>query len=267
MKVVIGAVCGLVLLLTFRALPAVLPSSEAVQIVQRSVANTNADWAAAPHYNFTERDIAYEHGRRTTKTYDVLMIDGSPYDRLTAIDDRPLSPERAAEEERKLQQETARRKHESAGARHKRIAEYQNERHQDHALMAEMAKAFDYQLLGQENVDGRRCYVLAATPRRSYEPINRDTKVLKGMRGKMWIDTEQFQWVKVHAEVFRPVAFGLFIADVQPGTEFSLEQKPVTGNLWLPSHFSMRVQARVLHFWSKNSNDDETYTNYRRNGS
>ena len=49
------------------------------------------------------------------------------------------------------------------------------------------------------------------------------------MRGKMWIDTRQYQWVKVHAEVFRPVAFGLFIAHVEPGTEFTLEESPIGG--------------------------------------
>ena len=76
--------------------------------------------------------------------------------------------------------------------------------------MTEMVKAFDFTLRREETVDRRRCFVLAATRKRNYQPISRDTKVLKGMRGEMWIDAEQYQWVKVHAEVFRPVAFSLF---------------------------------------------------------
>jgi hypothetical protein len=82
------------------------------------------------------------------------------------------------------------------------------------------------------------------------------------MRGTLWVDTQAYRWVKVHAEVFRPVAFGLFFARVQPGTEFSLEEKPVTESLWLPSHFSMAVNAKVL-FLSRRSTDDETYFNCR----
>jgi hypothetical protein len=131
--------------------------------------------------------------------------------------------------------------------------------------MGQMAKAFDYTLTGEETVNGRRCFVLSATPKPSYQPINRDTRVLKGMRGRLWIDEQDYQWVKVHAEVFRPVAFGLFIAHVQLATEFTLEQRPVEGNLWLPSHFEVRVNASVL-WWSRNSVDDETYTDYRRAG-
>jgi len=124
-----------------------------------------------------------------------------------------------------------------------------------------MVKAFHFTMAGEDTIDGRRCYVLAATPRPDYRPVSRDTKVLKGMRGTMWIDAEQYQWVKIQAEVFRPVAFGLFIAHVQPGTELTLEQQPVQGNVWLPSHFSTRVNARIM-FFSRRSTDDETYSGY-----
>lgn len=128
--------------------------------------------------------------------------------------------------------------------------------------MAEMVRAFDYKLEGEDTINGRRCFVLQATPKAGYQPPSRETQVLKGMRGKMWVDAAQYQWVRVHAEVFRPVSFGLFIARVKPGTEFTLEQSPVQGNLWLPSHFSMAVRARVL-ISSRNYRDDESYWDYR----
>ena len=129
--------------------------------------------------------------------------------------------------------------------------------------MTEMSKAFNFSLAGQETIDGRRCFVLIATPKPGYQPLNRETQVLTGMKGKMWVDTEQYQWVKVNAQVFRPVTFGLFFASVKPGTEFVLQQKPVAGNLWLPSHFQMTLNARVV-FSSRHSVDDETYTDYHR---
>lgn len=240
-------------------------SSRVQEIVARSVQNTNADWSAAPQYNFTERDVITKKGNRSVRTYRVLMIEGSPYKKLIAINDEPVSRSRAATEDGKLQQETARRRHETPAARRKRLTEYQTERRQDHQLMGEMVQGFNFKLDGEEVVDGRRCYVLDATPRPGYEPKSRETKVLKGMRGKMWIDEQQYQWVKVQAEVFRPVTFGLFIAHVEPGTEFVLEQKPAQGNIWLPSHFMVRVKAQVLVF-SRRSVDDETYGQYQQAG-
>ena len=235
------------------------------QIVRRSVENINVDWSAAPGFNFQERDVITKAGSGSSKTYAVLMIDGSPYKRLTAMEGRPLPAVKAAAEGQKLQQEIARRRNEPPRARQKRIAGYQRERKQDNALMREMVEAFDFKLAGEEMVGGRRCFVVDATPRPGYVPRSRDTRVLKGMRGKMWIDEQQYQWVKVHAEVFRPVAFGLFIAHVEPGTAFTLEQRPVEGNLWLPSHFAMSVNAQIL-ILSRRYTDDETYSDYRPAG-
>ena len=129
--------------------------------------------------------------------------------------------------------------------------------------MQQMMKAFDFKLLGRETVNGRRCYVFQSTPRPDYRPINRDTQVLKGMRGKLWVDADEYQWVKVHAEVFRPVTFGLFVAHVQPGTEFTLEEEPVGDGIWMPEHFGRTVKANIL-FWSRNSSEEDTYWGYRR---
>jgi hypothetical protein len=239
------------------------PTERAKDIVRRSVDNMNADWAAAPQYGFTERDLTDHNGKKTGKTYQVMMIEGSPYNKLIALDNQPLSSAQAAEEDRKAQKEIDRRRHESPEARRKRVSQYEQERHQDHELMSEMAKAFDFSLSGEDTVGGRRCFMLDATPKSGYQPPNRETQVLKGMRGRLWVDADQYQWAKVHAEVFRPVTFGLFFARVKPGTEFTFEQRPVQGNLWLPSHFSMNLNARVF-ISSKRSRDDETYSDYHR---
>lgn len=254
---------GLWILFAFAPAVGFCADLSVAQIVQKSVEANDADWKAAPGYAFDETDLVTSHGRTARKQYEVLMIDGSTYNRLIKVNGEPLGPAQAKAEQKKLQQEIARRQHESPDARRKRVAEYQQERRQDHALMSEMVKAFDFQLAGTETMNGHPCYVLEATPKAGYRPPNRDTRALTGMRGKMWIDTREFQWVKVHAEVFRAVAFGLFIAHVEAGTEFTLEDKPVREGLWLPSHFKTNVKANVLGVWLRNSADDETYTNYR----
>src|ERR1051325_10380263 len=82
--------------------PALAAPTQAADIVKRSVANTNADWATAPKYDFTERDITTRHGTRTEKTYQVMMIEGSPYNKLIAENNEKLTGARAAAEDRKL---------------------------------------------------------------------------------------------------------------------------------------------------------------------
>jgi hypothetical protein len=237
------------------------------ELVRRSVANNDRNWKAAPQYTFTERDVITKSGKTTRREYRVFTIAGSQYNQLIAENGEPLTGARAAAERKKLEQETARRNSETPAARARRVAQYQRERRQDHELMNEMVKAFDFKLAGRAQMNGRDCWVLDATPRAGYRPATHETKVLTGMRGRMWIDTREYQWVKVHAEVFRPVAFGLFIAHVQPGTEFTLEEAPIGQGLWMPARLITKVHATALMFWSQNSVDDETYTDYRPSNS
>ncbi|HTA68490.1 MAG TPA: hypothetical protein VK776_09435 [Bryobacteraceae bacterium] len=239
------------------------PQPDATGIIARSVQAIEADWKQAPEYSYLERDVeSKHHSQPTVKTYEVLMIDGSQYNRLVAINDHPLSTEEQAEEENKLRAEVIRRGDESERERRRRIAKFLKERDQNHAMLKEMVDAFDFHPAGEATVDGHDCWVFDAEPKPGYQPKTRETKVLSGMQGKLWIDKSQFQWVRVEAEVMRPVSM-YAIARVGPGTHFFLEQAPVSANLWLPTHFSVNVKASALGFINEDSLDDETYRQYK----
>ena len=247
------------------AVPIVAPPStttNAVDIVQRSVMVLERDWQAAPEYSFVENDIEVKDGTRSQRKSAVIMIDASPYWMLLEENGKPLTREREANERRKLAQQISVRRGQSTADRQRRIAQYDKERRQDNALIREMTEALDFKLAGEETLHGHSVYVLQASPKPGYEPKSLETRVLTGMRGTLWVDRKSYQWVKVEAEVFRPVAFGLFIAKVQTGTRFSLEQSPVSDSVWLPSRFTMTVNASIF-WWHKASTEDESFFAYR----
>jgi len=234
------------------------------ELVRRSVNTIEADWKQAPNYTFVERDVESKKDKAPTiNTYQVLMIEGSPYNRLIAVNDRPLNQTEQATEQQKLEIETAKREHESSRENNKRTAKYVKERTQNSALLKAMADAFDFQLTGEETVNGHDCWVLNAKTKPGYQPKSRETKVLTGMQGQLWIDKAQYQWVRVKAEVIKPVSFYGFFAKVGPGTNFVLEQEPVSDKIWLPKKFSMRVKASALGMINENSADEETYAEYK----
>ena len=189
------------------------------------------------------------------------MIDGSPYRELIAINGAPAG---GRAEETKLKRETVRRKRESAGERADRIAKYERDRNQEHFLMNEMIKAFDFHLIGAAQINGHAVYVLEATPRPDYRPPNQKAKVLTGMKGELWIDQEQYHWAKVEAEVTRPVNFGFLIARAGPGTSFELDQEAVEPGVWLPSWFVESVNAKIFGLASYRTREEETYSDYHR---
>ena len=111
---------------------------------------------------------------------------------------------------------------------------------------------------------GFEVYVLKATPRKGYKPPDRDSEVLTGMEGTLWIDQRTFQWVKVEAHVFHPVKIEGFLATVEPGTRFELEKRPVSGDIWMASHFSMRSNAKVLLLFPHKGEEDDLYFHYHK---
>ena len=230
------------------------------EIIKKSVEQNRNDWNAAPHYAHRERDRVGQ----TSKTYDVTMIDGSPYHRLIAVNDEPLSPADAQKEQRKQEQVTAQRRAESADQRQKRIANWEKDRKRDHLMMDQLTQAFDFKLIGERVMDGHNVYVLRATPRPGYKPPNMETQVLPAMRGELWIDKKTFQWVKVTAQVMRPASIEGFLAQVQPGTRFELEKMPVDDGIWLAKHFSMRANAKILFMFNHSDQEDTTFFDYRK---
>ena len=254
----------------FATLAAPIPPASAVeppsaaQIITRSIAANEADFNQAPNYAWIERDAEKQHSSKATiKTSKVFMIDGSPYYELIAQNDVPLSSGEQAEQERKLHLEIVKREHESDRERSRRVAKYMRERNRDHAMLLEMGTAFEFTLTGETQLDGHDVWIMKAAPKPGYEPKTHETKVLTGMTGTLWIDKATYQWVKVQAEVVHPVNFFGFIAKVYPGTQFTLEQEPVSENVWLPKRFSMTVHAMALGFIDENSADEETYRDYR----
>ena len=237
------------------------PQKDANYIIERSTEANERDWKAAPQYDYFERDREKDGG---TKTFEELMILGSPYERLVAVNGKTLAPEQRAEEHQKLNAVMRERQNEPPQQRAQRITQYEKQRKRDRLLMEQMAKAFDFKLAGDQRLKDRQVYVLSAAPRPGYAPPNNEAKVLTGMKGTLWIDRQTFQWVKVEAQVVHPVSIAGFLARVEPGTRFELEKMPVEDGIWLPSHFAMTSKARVFFFFTRQRQEDETYFGYRK---
>lgn len=233
---------------------------DVAKIIQNSSEANERDWAAVPEFNNSERD----RNKDGDKTYDVTMLLGSPYERLIAVNGHSLSGAKQKEEQEKYDKAVAERQHESADKRSQRISKYQAERKRDHTLIQQMTAAFDFRLLGKRNVGKYKVYVLKATPRRGYKPPDRDSEVLTGMEGTLWIDQKTFQWVKVEAHVIHPVRIEGLLAEVEPGTNFEVEKRPVAGNIWMATHYSMRSNAKIMLLFPHRGQEDDSYFNYRR---
>lgn len=264
--------CGLLILVGFMSATAAPPVGntshiDVARIIRQSVAVNNLDWKAQSRYDHRELNIKAKvdaNGRIRTqqsKAYEVMLIAGSPYQRLVAIDNEPLSREQERLERAKLDRELNKREAESKSDRQARLAKYRSERADEHLLMQQMIDAFTFRFVREEELDGILCYRFAAAPNPDYRPPVEKARVLAGMRGEIWIDKQTGHWVRVRAEVTQPVEFGFFIAKVKPGTSFELDQQRV-GDVWLPKRFTQNVNASLLGLYGYRTKEEFTFSDY-----
>jgi len=221
------------------------------EIIRRTVAADERNWQAARRYEFSERVDARRldgDGRvqtREVKSYEVLLLAGSPYRRLSARDDQPLAAGDEKKEEAKLSRSIAERGKESIGQRALRLATYESRSDWQRDGWRELPDAFDFVMKGRETRDGYVLYVIEATPRKGYRPQSRTAKVFAHLHGKLWIDAEDYRLVKAEVEVVETIAVGLILVRLVKGSRATFEQARVNPQVWLPRRVHVTASARV----------------------
>ena len=73
--------------------------------------------------------------------------------------------------------------------------------------------------------------MLQATPRPGYRARGKYGDMFSKVKGKPWVDKEDYGWVKADGQVIQPFSIGLFLARVLPGSHITMEQvRSVTGS-------------------------------------
>jgi hypothetical protein len=235
------------------------------EMVRSAAAAINRNWAADPKYACLERDETRKGEKVSSKTFEVVMLDGSEYHLPVAADDQPLSAERTKAELTKLRDELERRKKETVPVRRRRINEWKSKRDENGELLLDFPTHFTFQLLREEVKNGHAAYVLSATPKADIVPSTRSEKVLAGMQGTAWIDKETLQPLFVECMLTKSVPVYGALASVLPGTQIEIGMTPVTSSIWLIDAVSMKLNVSKVHLIHSSEVTRSTYTQYRPN--
>jgi hypothetical protein len=221
-------------------------------------------------YTFIEREVQrHLDGKGQTKstevkTYEILDIYGEQIQRLIEKDDKPLDAKEAAKEEEKIQKIIDKRKNESDEDRKKREEKEIKEREDDRKFVREVADAYDFKLVGTEEVNGRDAWVIDGEPRPGYEPQIKDAKFLPKFHGRVWIDKGDLQLAKMDVEAIDTVSVGWVLARIHKGSRFMLQQTRVNDEVWLPEHVTFKFDARVALLKGYNIDGDQEYRDYKK---
>ena len=234
---------------------------DARHIIGQSVVATERSLEARDRYTFVERDHDRRldsQGQLKSEKIDVtrmILVNGARFEQLVERNGQLPS----AEEQKKLDQDFEKLKHETPEERTARLGKEQENR----SVLRDLLEGFDFRLLGEEVLAGRRTYVLQVTPHPGYHARGKYGKIFSKVEGKLWIDKSDFGWIKVEGQVTQSFSMGLFVARVQRGSRIVLEQTNVGDAVWVPQRLEVRGSARILFLKSLTVERIFTYSDYR----
>ncbi len=234
---------------------------DARQIVVQSLAATERSWQARDHYTFIERDQDRRLdslGQLKSENVEVtrmILVNGIHFEQLMERNGKLPS----AAEQKKSDKDLEKLKHETPAEEAARLLKTRENR----SFLQDLLEAFDFHLIGEEIVGGRPAHVLQATPRPGYRPHGKYGKLFSKVEGKLWVDKQDFGWVKVDGEVTQSFSIGLLVARVQRGSHIIMEQTCVGDAVWVPKRVEMKASAKILFLESLDLERILTYSDYR----
>jgi hypothetical protein len=217
---------------------------DARQVVLPSVLATERSWEMRDHYTYIERDEDRRLntlGQVKSESVDVtkmMVVNGARFEQLLEHNGQlpsPIEKKRSDDDLEKL-------KHETADERAARLRKDQENR----AFLRDVVEAFDFRLIGEEIVSGRPAYILHATPRPGFHARGKYAKMFSRVEGNLWVDKQDFGWIKVDGQVTQSFSLGLILARVERGSHIILEQTCVGEAVWVPKRIQIRATARIL---------------------
>lgn len=259
-RIVVLAICSCA-----GALPA---AEDARAIVRRSITADTRNEEILRNYTYHAlNEIRFLDGTGKTKSVESTLEEftvfaGKTHVRRLEKNRKPLSAGEAAKERGKLDRAASEAAKLSPEARTKREQDAARDSAKRREEMRSIPDAFDFTLLGQEEVAGRAAWKIHATPKRDYKgPMG---GVLRNIEGTLWVDQADYAWVRADAITLDTISLGLFLARLAPGSRLQFENRKVNGELWAPEHISVTASARLALLKKLNVAQEIWFSDYRR---
>lgn len=198
-----------------------------------------------------------------SKVEEVIRIDGTEVERLVEKNGKALEGKEAEEARKKLDKEVEKIKKESPSERAKRRGETEKDKREEREARREVLEAYDFALLGSEERNGRLAWKIEGKPKPGWKGKGRRANQFKALQGRLWIDQETYEWVRMELDSIDTISFGWFLFRLQPGARIQVDQTQVNGEVWLPKHVNVRADARLIGKMVR-VDIEQDYRNFRK---
>jgi len=231
----------------------------------------------------TERELD-DKGRlkkEKVEVYEVYPIaDYGWVQKLVSENGAPLTPERAAKEEKRVGEELEKAEREAPKLKEKRERKRAERREKRKAAASEKGDGEEDEddvgiatfLRTSELVSPRRerfrdrdVIVFDFRPRPGFKPSNRGESLASKLSGVIWVDPAERQVMRLEGRLVDAFKMGGgLLASVKAGSAFVFEQTRLDEGVWLPRFSQVNASARVMLFAGMSINETHEFSDYKR---
>jgi hypothetical protein len=228
-----------ILVVSFSAhLHAQEPPEDPVALVR--AASWNELHATNSIHPFRFRLRKQDENGSTTK--EIVETKDGDIARLIAVNDQPLTPERAQAERARLDNLLAHP--ELQIHRQKKEKEDSN---RENEMVRLLPDAFLYTYRGVVNTPYGPAWRLTFAPNEKFIPPDRQAELYHGMAGELWIDCAQKRMARLDAHLIADVNFGWgMIGRLYKGGTILVVQKDVGDHHWETTHLKLNLTGKIL---------------------
>jgi hypothetical protein len=234
-------------------------------------------------YSFTQKETSREISskgevkKETVKVFEVFPIaHRAPVMKLISENGVPLSGDRAAKEQKRVEEEFAKAERDKdkdaqkaqkqrAERRRKKSAQAkEGEDDDDDVDISQFLKIHEFVSPRRERFRDREAVVFDFRPRLGFKPSNRQEELISKLVGVAWIDPVDKQVMRLEARLAEgfKMAGGLLV-NLRPGAAFVMEQTRMVEGVWLPRMAQINLSVKVLLFGGGDYNQTIEWSDYK----
>jgi hypothetical protein len=246
-----------------RPLPDIPALMHSVEVNQRASEAIEKDYMYRSVQTHEETDGHGGVKKTETREYDVFWVNGVPVHRLTKKNGKDLSAEEQKKESEQIDKEVAKAKERRAKADEKGTETDPGGR--EVVTVSRLLELGSFTNARRVQLNGRDTIAVDFAGDPKAKTRNRFEDVIRDMAGTAWVDEEDRMLVKAQGHFVNNFKVGGgMVVNIQKGTSFSMEQRKVNNEVWLPAMVEGKGAARALLFFHFNGNLQAVESDYRK---
>lgn len=253
--------------------------------------NQEEDDKRIDDYTFTQKvterevDDKGQVKKEKISVYEVYpMADYGWVQKLVVENGAPLSPERAAKEEKRVAEELEKAEREAPKLKQKREQKRAERRAKRRAKSGDKSKsnspdeeddddveistflrACEFFSPRRERFRERDVIVFDFRPRAGFKPTSMGETIVSKLSGVIWIDPAERHVMRLEARLVDSFKMGGgLVASIKPGSAFIFEQTRLPEGVWLPRFSQVNASARVFLFAGMSINETREFGDFKR---